>query len=339
MAEARTKAKLVGAAPFETARAVSATVPRSEIEQAAKAKKPAPLVLDITRSGDGGGADVSAHTLEIKWDKRDLEKLLSTTSGDEVTLTFDRGELEHAIEADVEAHGLRETAVVLTVAATTAVMAGAASARPGDTGGVVGLGPQTEMISDSASSVAAPTQPTQLASDVATGQGYGQPADSAQLASDASTGQGYGPSESGQLASDVATGRGYGQPAETAQLASDASTGQGYGQPGETAQLASDASTGQGYGQPGETAQLASDAATGQGYGPAETAQLASDVATGQGYGHAPGPGPSTAASGGGIDISAPSPSETGALAGGLALLITGAGFAVRGRRRAARPT
>src|SRR5919204_4351367 len=110
MAEARTKAKLVGAAPFETARAVSATVPRSEIEQAAKAKKPAPLVLDITRSGDGGGADVSAHTLEIKWDKRDLETLLITTSGDEVTLTFDRGELEHAIEADVEAHGLRETA-------------------------------------------------------------------------------------------------------------------------------------------------------------------------------------------------------------------------------------
>jgi MYXO-CTERM domain-containing protein len=44
-------------------------------------------------------------------------------------------------------------------------------------------------------------------------------------------------------------------------------------------------------------------------------------------------------AGGGGIDISAPSPSTAG-IAGGVALLIVGAGFSIRGqRRRAPRPT
>jgi hypothetical protein len=43
--------------------------------------------------------------------------------------------------------------------------------------------------------------------------------------------------------------------------------------------------------------------------------------------------------SGGGLDISAPSPEAAG-IASGVALLVLGAGFAVRGRRRSApRPT
>ena len=67
----------------------------------------------------------------MAWERSDLEQLLAEAQGDQIVLTFDREALARATD-DVEAHGLRETALILAVAATAAAGgAQAASAEPG----------------------------------------------------------------------------------------------------------------------------------------------------------------------------------------------------------------
>ena len=135
--------RLVEGVPFDLAtRGVTATLRRSDIEEAARsADGPAELLLDITR---GEGADVQAHTLAVEWSRADLEQLLrDADTADDVTIAFDQDEMAAAIdaEADVEAHGLREKALIFTVVAVSAAStAGIAQARPtpgpvGDTTG------------------------------------------------------------------------------------------------------------------------------------------------------------------------------------------------------------
>ena len=126
-------ARLVEGVPFDVAtRGVTATLRRSDIEEAARsADGPAELLLDVTR---GEGADVQAHSLAIEWSRADLDQLLrDADTADDVTIAFDRDEMAAAIDAgaDVEAHGLREKALVFTVVAVTAAStAGVAQARP-----------------------------------------------------------------------------------------------------------------------------------------------------------------------------------------------------------------
>ena len=123
MQEVRDRVRLVDASEIGT-REIQATVPRAEIEDVLRSKDGDPeLVIDVTR---GGEAD--ARTLRLAWDQGELEELLRKADGDNVTLAFDGSELERALGADVEAHGLREAAVVLAVAATTAT-AGAGIAK------------------------------------------------------------------------------------------------------------------------------------------------------------------------------------------------------------------
>jgi hypothetical protein len=125
--------RLVEGMPFDVAtRGVTATLRRSDIEEAARsADVPAELLLDVTR---GEGADVEAHSLAIEWNRTDLDQLLrDADTADNVTIAFDRDEMVAAIdaEADVEAHGLREKALVFTVVAVSAAStAGVAQARP-----------------------------------------------------------------------------------------------------------------------------------------------------------------------------------------------------------------
>jgi hypothetical protein len=79
----------------------------------------------------------------VTWERKDLESLLRQTEGAAVTLSFDRAVLEQALDEDVEAHGLRERALVLTVAAATAAStAGAVQAAVDPAGG--GAGGQTQ---------------------------------------------------------------------------------------------------------------------------------------------------------------------------------------------------
>jgi len=110
---------------------VTATLLRADIEEAARSRVgPAELVLDVRR---GQGADVEAHSIAVEWSPADLERLLSEGDAEEVTIAFDRDEMAAVMdaEADVEAHGLRDKALVLTVVAVTGLStAGVAQAHP-----------------------------------------------------------------------------------------------------------------------------------------------------------------------------------------------------------------
>jgi hypothetical protein len=140
------RARLVDEASL-AGRGVTATLPRSQVEEAARSSDAPPqLALDI-RAGDG-----EERTLAIAWDREDLERVLGRTSGDSVVFTFDRDELASAVSGDFEAHGLRERALVLAVAAATATgaMAGAAAASPVGDPGPAGSGTPAAQFSDHA---------------------------------------------------------------------------------------------------------------------------------------------------------------------------------------------
>jgi len=94
---------------------VTATLARTEIEEAVRlADGPPELLIDVVRRDT---PDV-AQTLTLEWDVQELEELLREVEGDSVTLTFGEADLALAIDgSDVEAHGLRNKAAVLAVAA------------------------------------------------------------------------------------------------------------------------------------------------------------------------------------------------------------------------------
>jgi hypothetical protein len=123
MQEVLDRARLVDASEIG-AREIRTTVRRGEIQEVLDSKDGDPeLVIDVTRDGE-----TEPRTLRFAWDHGELEKLLQQTDGENVTLVFDGSELERAFEDDVTAHGLRQAALVLAVAATTAA-SGAAIAQ------------------------------------------------------------------------------------------------------------------------------------------------------------------------------------------------------------------
>jgi hypothetical protein len=117
----------------ERASTITATVPRDEIAQALATEPPADLILDVVRRTSSDEAERRA--VNVAWTQDDLESLLKLPGGEAVTFYFDPDELERLLEdADVEGHGLREAAAVLSIAAAAAVGAGNAAAIP-DPGG------------------------------------------------------------------------------------------------------------------------------------------------------------------------------------------------------------
>jgi hypothetical protein len=121
-------------------RAVTAVVSRGEIATALQDPESSPEVyLDIDRPGE------ERSTIGISWSRGELEKLLEGASGDHIVLTFDRDELQSVFE-DVEAHGLRQRALIFTVAAVGALGSGATIAN---------AAPTIEQGSGSVASVAA----------------------------------------------------------------------------------------------------------------------------------------------------------------------------------------
>ena len=126
------KAALVDPAALEDGDNVIAThVPRSEIEEALEAGTTSELFLDVAREREGERE--AEQRITVSWEPADLEKLLGSTTGDEVTFAFKADELARMFdEPDVEAQGLRERMAILTVAATTAagIGAGVAGAMP-----------------------------------------------------------------------------------------------------------------------------------------------------------------------------------------------------------------
>jgi hypothetical protein len=376
-----TKAKLVDAsADGDNDPGVSATFARKEFEAALEAGK-GPIELQIEVRGTG--PDVEAHTLDIALERSELRKLLES-GGDAIRLTFDAGELSNALGDDVEAHNVRERALVLTVVAATAaagasalfvsqqasqqaanapavhaVQAGyltsaaaealGASVQPisdAATGGGYGVSETGGYLtSASAEALGASTQPV---SDAASGSGYAQPdqgdAVSRYLDNTAPADGGYLTTASAealgastQPVSDAASGSGY---VNAPEQVSDAATG-GYVQADQsdavsrylgntaTPEQVSDAASGSGYSAPsaggylstasaealGASTQPVSDAATG-GYTAAGPEQV-SDAASGGGF-----PAQQAEAQSPGVNL----PEAAGAaVAGGIALLITGA--------------
>jgi hypothetical protein len=134
MEMAGTHATLVDSPDF--ADSVTATIPRAEFEAALASEEPAELFLEV-RQPDDAGARASTD-VSIAWSRADLERLLEQTAGPAITLAFDRDELERILAEDVEAHGLREKAAVLTVAFVAAAGGATAAAAHEEAGGLTG---------------------------------------------------------------------------------------------------------------------------------------------------------------------------------------------------------
>jgi hypothetical protein len=162
------KAALVDPATLDDERsAVTTTIPRSEIEEAARADGPSDFFLDVARVRDGDreqpGVEAE-HRITVSWDPDDLEQLLRSTTADEVTLAFKPDELARMFEEpDVEAQGLRERMAILTVAATTAagISAGVANAQTIAPVGDAGSAAPAAFVTDTTSSGPASTLQSQ----------------------------------------------------------------------------------------------------------------------------------------------------------------------------------
>jgi hypothetical protein len=158
--EALGTARLTDKIPAD--RAVSATIPRREIAAAFGDPEGAPeLVLQLVPARDAGAEPA---TISMGWSRADLERLLRSSDGAEVVLTFDREQLTQAV-GDVEAHGMRARAAIFSVAAIGALGSGAAiaTAMPtADGGDVVGVAQPSaadSMLTDASSSAGYGTVP------------------------------------------------------------------------------------------------------------------------------------------------------------------------------------
>ena len=82
---------------------------------------------------------VSALAVNDSLSFNQLKALLKTTDGSEISLAFEENELERLLDEDVEAHGIRKTLAVLTVAVGMAgAGAGSALASPASDGALPG---------------------------------------------------------------------------------------------------------------------------------------------------------------------------------------------------------
>ena len=238
-------------------RAVATIVRRDEITAVLQDPKASgELFLRVTSGGLEEGDEPSV--IAMTWSRDELEGVLERATGENVVLTFDRDELSQAI-GDVEAHGLRERALVFAVAATSALGTGAAIANAmptGDDGGGAAVTSIAPAVSASVTDVssaggytapaAATTAADSMVSDAASGSGYAAPAVAAtseldSMVSDAASGSGYAApavaatSELDSMVSDAASGSGYTAPAAEAGASAagssvtDVSSAGGYG--------------------------------------------------------------------------------------------------------------
>jgi hypothetical protein len=122
--------RLVESRPDGEVGGLVATVSRDEVESVLRTDEgPVDLLLDVQRvAADGDKPET--ERIALAWEPQDLERLLGTATGDQITLTFDEQEVRQLLD-DVEAHGMREKLAVLTV------VAGMAAASVGSASGAV----------------------------------------------------------------------------------------------------------------------------------------------------------------------------------------------------------
>ena len=106
-----TKAELVHIRDFPES--VTATIPRADFEAALGFEEPAELFLEVR--GLEGDAKGESRDVSVTWSREELEQLLAETTGPAITLAFDQNELQSMLlEPEVDAHGFREKALILT---------------------------------------------------------------------------------------------------------------------------------------------------------------------------------------------------------------------------------
>ena len=305
-------------------RAVAAIVPREEITAVLRDPEGSPeLSLQIVE--DAGEPSVIAMT----WSRDELARVLEGANGDKVVLTFDRDELSQAI-GEVEAHGLRERALVFAVVATGALGSGAAIANAMPTND--DQGPAVTSVAPAVFPVVASTAPAAPVADSTT---------------DASSAAGYTAVEAttGSIVTDASSAAGYASPAEPGASAgvTDVSSAGGYTAATDTASsgaLLTDVSSAGGYTAATDTASsggVLTDVSSAGGYTAAATdtaglpGAMLTDASSSGGYGTVE----ETGSSGQFLGIS--QSDVTGGLvaAGAILLTITGATFASRSTRPA----
>jgi hypothetical protein len=307
----------------------TATLARGDVQSALQSNEPVDLLLDVDRvAADGSGRET--ERVAIAWEPEDLERLLAQNDG-EITLTFDEGELRQLLEADVDAHGMRERlAVVTVVAGLAAAGAGGASAMVAGSPQEGAAGTPAAITHVAASEVstgitaAAATGPTQaeLQADTARGE-----------ALNAQYGLGTGPTAA-ELQADTARGEalnaqyGLGAAPSAAELRADTLRGealnQQYSLGASRVAAPSEISTGITGSEPAAPSEI-STGVTPQAAptSPEVTAGVTSE--------------PTATTASGGSSWTAPSP-ETLAIAAGAILAITALGFAARSDRVRPRP-
>jgi hypothetical protein len=282
-------------------RAVAAIIPREEIAAVLRDPESSPeLLLRIT--GDGLDDSDESNMIAMAWSRDDLAGVLERAAGENVVLTFDRDELSQAI-GDVEAHGLRQHALVFAVAATGALGTGAAiaNAMPTNDDG----GPVVASVAPALSAASSMT-------DVSSGAGYTAPV------------AGAAASGAGAMVSDAASAAGYSAPVADAAasgagaMISDAASAAGYSAPVASAGSAADARITDVSSAGGYTA-VAPDA------GVSAAGARVTDASSSGGYGAVA----STGSSGEFLGIHE-SGTTDGLLAAGIVLAIAGATFAAR---------
>jgi hypothetical protein len=299
-----TRAQLVDASEVD-AQGITATVPRSDVEEAlATDDGPADLILDVARAGDGDPGE--RRTVAVEWDRGDLERLLRQAEGDAITFAFDRRSLVTAFDApDVEGHGLREKALILTVAAATAAgAAGAAKAGPDMGEGVMSSsGPAAYSAIESARGGETGGLPS----------GYGESVQAFRAAEAAGTGAplaGHSGVEAARAGEAVST---------------DATAGSTAIEAARAAEAAPDPLLAGYAGIDTVGTEVAAELGTGQAAAEYTAVETARADAPGQTVGGSDG---ATFA------VETPSPETAAALAGAAAIAITGAAFMARSRRR-----
>ncbi len=316
-------AKLAKEIPAQ--RAVAAIVPREEITAVLTDPEGSPeLSLQIVE--DAGEPSVIAMT----WSRDELARVLEGANGDNVVLTFDRDELSQAI-GEVEAHGLRERALVFAVVATGALGSGAAIANAMPTNN--DQGPAVTSVPPAVFPVVESTAPAAPVADSTT---------------DASSAAGYTAVEAttGSMLTDASSAAGYASPAEPGASAgvTDVSSAGGYTaaatDTASSGAMLTDVSSAGGYTAATDATSsgaMLTDASSAGGYTAAATdtgglpGAMMTDASSSGGYGTV------EAADSSGQFLGISQSDVTGGLvaAGAILLTITGATFASRSTRPA----
>jgi hypothetical protein len=108
---------------------LAVTVPRSEVERVLATDEEVDLVLDVVRTN----GEREERRIFLAWDREALRRLVDQ-SGERIVVAIDPNSLQEALDADVEAHGVREMGATLAIAVTALGGASAAGAAVDERG-------------------------------------------------------------------------------------------------------------------------------------------------------------------------------------------------------------